>query len=172
VRIAVIAAVADNGVIGDGESMPWRLSTDMRRFKALTMGKPVVMGRRTFETLPAPLKERQNMVVTRRKHYRPDGVEVFSSLPAALAAAVTVARSSGADEIMVIGGGEIYAQSINQADRLYITHVGARPEGETIFPKIDPEVWTAQHQEDVPAGERDSAPTRFVIYNRGNAGGQ
>ena len=165
-RIALVAAVAANGVIGDGGGMPWRLSTDMKRFKALTMGKPVVVGRKTFETFGKPLAGRTNIVVTRQSDYRPQGAVVAGSLDQALEFAAEAAASAGGEEVMVLGGGEIYAAAIATADRLYITHVEAEPAGNTHFPAIDPSVWRAVSREAVPAGERDSAATVFTVYER------
>ena len=161
-RISLVAAVAANGVIGDGRKMPWRLSSDMHRFKTLTMGKPVVMGRKTFETIGKPLTGRRNIVLSRRGDLAPDGVVVVHSLDAALARAA----ETGAAEVMVIGGGEVYAEMIGEADRLYITHVEATPTGRTRFPPIDPVVWRAGPEERLPAGEKDTAATRFVVYDR------
>ncbi len=165
-RITLIAAVAANGVIGDGTGMPWRLSTDMKRFKALTMGKPVVVGRRTFETFGKPLAGRTNIVVTRQADYRPEGVVVAASLNSALVQGRRAAEATGADEVMVAGGGEIYAAAIAAADRLYITHVAAEPAGNTRFPAIDPALWRVASREAVPAGEKDSVATVFTVYER------
>ncbi len=165
-KIALIAAVAANRVIGDGSGMPWRLSTDMKRFKALTMGKPVVVGRKTFETFGKPLPGRTNIVVTRQGGYQREGVVVASGLDSALACAAEVAAATGADEVMVAGGGEIYAAAIGRADRLYITHVEAEPAGNTHFPVIDPVEWRAVSREAVSAGEKDSAATVFAVYGR------
>lgn len=166
-RISLIAAVAANGVIGDGSGMPWRLSTDMKRFKALTMGKPVVVGRKTFETFGKALPGRTNIVVSRHGGYQPgEGVLVVGSLEAALARAAEAARATGADEVMVIGGGEIYRAAMARADRLYVTHVAAEPAGEKHFPPIDAAVWRVVSREPVPAGEKDSAATVFTIYER------
>ncbi len=134
VRLSIIAAVAANGVIGDGTGMPWRLSTDMKRFRALTMGKPVVVGRKTFETFGKPLAGRTNIVVSRRQDYRPEGAIVANSLDAALALAEDTAREAGGDEVMMLGGGEIYAAAMDRADRLYITHVEAEPDGSVRLP--------------------------------------
>lgn len=166
VAVSLIAAVAANGIIGDGGGMPWRLSTDMRRFRALTMGKPVVMGRRTFESVGKPLAGRTNIVVSRRPDYRPDGATVADSPAAALAMAIDAARQSGLDEVFVIGGGELYAAALPLADRLYITHVDVRPTGDTRFPAIDPAIWRPVSEERVPSGEKDSAATTFVVYGR------
>lgn len=165
--IALYAAVAANGVIGRDNDMPWRLSADLRRFKAGTMGKPVVMGRKTFESIGKPLPGRLNIVVTRDRGFRADGVEVAHSLDDALALARVRGRCmGGADEIAVIGGGQIYAEAIGRADRLHITHVLAEVEGDTRFPSIDPAVWQAVSGEDVPAGARDTYATRHVVYER------
>ncbi len=161
-RVSLIAAVAANGVIGDGQGMPWRLSSDMRRFKALTLGKPVIMGRKTWETIGRPLAGRLNIVLTRGRDLAGDGVTVVHTLDDALGRAT----ETGADEIMVLGGGEIYRAAIGRADRLYITHVEASPKGDTHFPEIDPAVWQAGPEERLPAGEKDTAATRFVIYER------
>jgi dihydrofolate reductase len=167
-HIALFAAVAENGVIGRDNGLPWRLSTDQRRFKALTMGKPLVMGRKTWESFPRqPLPGRPNIVITRDQDFRAEGADVAHSLDEALRLARE--RAGGADEICVIGGGEIYAQAIGIADRLYITHVRASPEGDTRFPPIDPAVWEAVSTEDHPDGEKDSHPTRFAIYRRRRA---
>ena len=166
VRLSIIAAVAANGVIGDGTGMPWRLSTDMQRFRALTMGKPVVVGRKTFETFGKPLAGRTNIVVSRRQDYRPEGAIVVNSLDAALALAEDTAREAGGDEVMILGGGEIYAAAMDRADRLYITHVEAEPDGSVRLPPIDPAEWRAASTERVPAGERDSAASVFSVYER------
>ncbi len=166
--VSLIAAVARNGVIGADGAMPWRLSTDMRRFKELTVGKPVIMGRRTFATLAKPLADRLNIVVTRQPKFAADGVETFPSLDAAIARAEEWAAARGADEVMVIGGGDVYAQAIGRADRLYITLVDAAPVGDTHFPVIDPAHWVEASRLHVPAGAKDSAATDFVIYARRN----
>jgi dihydrofolate reductase len=165
-RVALVAAVADNGVIGERGGMPWRLATDMKRFKALTMGKPVVMGRRTWESLGKPLSGRDNIVVTRQKAYRANGAEVAGSFGEAL---LLAAAKPGASEIAVIGGGEIYGEAIEEAERLYITHVHARPKGDTTFPAIDPETWGELSREEVPAGPKDDFPTTFIVYERREA---
>lgn len=166
IPVAIIAAVAANGVIGAGGAMPWRLRTDMQRFRRLTMGKPVVMGRKTFEGIGKPLAGRVNIVVSRQADFAPEGVTVAPSLEAALIAAEEGARASGDEEVMVIGGGTIYAAAMPLADRLYITHVESTPKGDTRFPPIDPAKWRSTTGERVPAGERDSVATTFVIYER------
>src|SRR5262245_19310100 len=118
-QVAIFVAVAENGVIGRDNGLPWRLSSDLRRFKAATMGKPVVMGRKTWESIGKPLPGRANIVVTRDRSFQPDGVETTASFDAALALARARAHEMAADQICIIGGGEIYRQAIGIADRLY-----------------------------------------------------
>lgn len=165
-RIALIAAVARNGVIGAAGKMPWRLSTDTQRFKRLTMGRPVVMGRKTYESIGKPLPGRTNIVVTRHPGAPVDGVVFAPDLDAAIAIATTRAEMAGVGEIMVIGGGEIYAAAMERADRLYITHVEAMPAGDAYFPPIDPAVWRGESSERIGTGEKDTAATTFTVYDR------
>ncbi len=162
-KVTLVVGVAENDVIGRDGGMPWRLSSDLRRFKATTMGKPVVMGRKTWESLPKrPLPGRHNVVVTRDPAYRAEGATVAGSLDEALA----IARGEGAEEACVIGGGEIYAAALPLADALDVTHVLADIDGDTLFPAIDPVLWQAVSSEDHPAGEKDSHATRHVVYRR------
>src|SRR3954452_14252298 len=136
--IVLVAAVADNGIIGRDNGLPWRLSTDMKRFKAITMGRPIVVGRKTWESFPRrPLPGRLNIVVSRDPDYRAEGAETVTSLDEALDLAEARSHGiAGADRIVIGGGGEIYRQAIGRADRLHITHVLAEPEGDTRFPEI------------------------------------
>lgn len=174
--LSIIAAVSRNGVIGRDGDMPWRLSSDLKRFKALTMGAPVIMGRKTFESIGKPLPGRLNIVVTRNYDWAADGAMRVGSLDAAIDLATAHLESAEtdaddpdaplADEIFVIGGGEIYRQAAGLADMLYITHVEAEIEGDTHFPDIDADIWEPVEEEAVPAGEKDSHPTRFVVYER------
>jgi dihydrofolate reductase len=167
-HIAIYVAIAENGVIGSKGGLPWRLSSDLKRFKAGTMGKPIIMGRKTWESFPKrPLPGRLNIIVTRDKAYRAEGAEAASSLQDAVALATIRARCmAGADEICVIGGGEIYAQALPLADRLHVTHVLAKVDGDTVFPPIDPEIWYLVSAEDFPAGEKDTHATRYAVYER------
>ncbi len=167
--IVIVVAVAENGVIGRAGAMPWRLSTDLKRFKALTLGKPMIMGRKTFASIGGALPGRTTIVVTRSKDFAVDGVLIAHDLGEAFRLATGVARQSGADEIIVAGGGDIYAQALAIADRLHVTHVHAAPEGDTNFPAIDPAVWRISASEDVSAGEKDSVATRYVVYERVSA---
>lgn len=166
-QIVLIVAVAENGVIGAGGAIPWRLKTDLRRLKAMTLNKPVVMGRKTFESLPRrPLPGRTNIVVTRDARYRAAGAVVTSSIANAGEVALGDALRRFATEIAVIGGAEIYAQWMKAADRLEITEVHARPEGDTRLDAIDVNQWEEISRERHPAGPDDSADFSYVTYRR------
>jgi dihydrofolate reductase len=169
-QIVIIAAVAENGVIGRGGTMPWRLKSDMKHFRALTKRKPVVMGRKTYLSLDVkPLPGRTNIVVTRDAQFTASGVVVAPSLQIALEAARGDALRRGTD-IMVIGGAEIYAQAMPLADRLEITRIHMQPAGDTIFSAIDPAVWREAAREPHPAGEGDDAAFDFVSYVKAGGG--
>jgi dihydrofolate reductase len=165
-RISLIAAVGVNNVIGKDGDMPWRIPSDFAWFKRSTMGKPMIMGRKQFETFPKPLAGRPHIVVTRQKDYAPEGVDVVHDLDAAYVLASRLAADSGTDEIMVIGGGDIYAQAMAKADRLYISHVELSPDGDVRFPDIDPEIWAVIDTPEVTPSEKDAAPYRIKIYER------
>jgi dihydrofolate reductase len=165
-EIVLIVAVAENGVIGANGAMPWRLKSDLARLKALTLGKPVVMGRKTFVSIGRPLPGRTNIVVTRDGGFRADGVVVAHSFADAKLIAAGDALRRFATEIAVIGGAEIYAQSMDSADRLEITEVHARPDGDTHFPAVDPTAWEEVARVRNPAGSHDSADFSYVTYRR------
>jgi dihydrofolate reductase len=164
-EIVFVVAIAENGVIGAGNAIPWRLKSDMVRLKALTIGKPVVMGRKTFESLPRPLPGRTNIVITRDAAYRANGAVVTTSSADALAIARGDALRRSVAEIAVLGGAEIYRQLLDHADRLEITEVHARPDGDTIF-EIDKAQWDEVARERHPAGPDDSADFSYVTYRR------
>ena len=165
--VAIYVAIAENGVIGREGGLPWRLSSDLKRFKADTMGKPVIMGRKTWEGIGRPLPGRLNIVVTRDRTFKAEGAEVAGSLDDAISLATVRARCmAGADEICVIGGGEIYRQALPKADRLHVTHVLGEVSGDTRFPAIDASEWREISALDVPAGDKDSHPTRYTVYER------
>lgn len=164
--ISFVVAVTRNGVIGREGGLPWRLSTDLRRFKALTIGKPVVMGRVCYDSIGRPLPGRPNIMITRNRDFAPEGVIVVHSVDEGLERAAAEARRLGVDEIAVIGGGVIYRELMDRATVLHVTHIEAEIEGDTFFPEIDPAVWEAGPAESVPAGEKDDYPTRFVTYRR------
>jgi dihydrofolate reductase len=164
--IVLMVAVAENGVIGSNGTIPWRVRSDVQRLKAMTMGKPVVMGRKTFESLPRPLPGRTNIVITRDQTFRAAGALVTSSFADARAIARGDALRRFATEIAVIGGAEIYAQWMGVADRLEVTEVHARPEGDTRFPAIDPAAWEEVARERNRASGDDSADFSYVTYRR------
>jgi dihydrofolate reductase len=168
-EIVLIVAVADNGVIGAGGAIPWRLKTDQQRFRTMTLGRPVVMGRKTFVSLRRPLPGRTNIVVTRDGDFRAAGAVVTTTLADARAVATGDALRRFVTEIAVIGGAEIYAQWMALADRLEITEVHARPEGDTCFAAIDATVWEEVARVGNPAGPDDSADFSFVTYRRRGA---
>lgn len=164
-EIVFVVAIAENGVIGAGNGMPWRLKSDMARFKALTIGKPVIMGRKTFETLRRPLSNRTNIVITRDAAYRASGAIVTTSATDAGAVALGDALRRSVTEIAVIGGAEIFRQWLGRADRLEITEVHARPDGDTHF-DIDKAEWDEIERIRHPAGPDDSADFSYVTYRR------
>ena len=164
--LVLVAAVAENGVIGRAGGLPWRLKTDMRRFRALTAGHPVVMGRKTFLSLGKPLKGRTNIVVTRDPGFLSPGIVVAMSLAAALEAAEGDALRRGVAAIVIGGGADIYGATIGSAARLEITRVHASPAGDTMFPPIDPTQWRESAREEHPAGPEDEAPFTMLTYER------
>lgn len=166
IKIAMIAAVAENGVIGNGQTIPWRIPSDFAFFKRTTMGKPMIMGRKQFETVGKPLPGRTNIVVTRQAGYQPEGVVVVSSLDAALETARKIAAEDGVDEIMIIGGGDIYTQLMPLADRLYISHVDLTPSGDVHFPAISPADWAIVDEPEVVQSGKDEASYRVNVYER------
>lgn len=162
--VAMIAAMSTNRVIGVGNRLPWYLPEDLKRFKTKTRGKPLVMGRKTFESIGRPLPGRLNIVVTRDASYRHEGIRVCHSLDAALALADQQALIDGADEVMVMGGGEIYRLALPVAEKLYLTEVAVEIEGDAFFPVIDDEWIEVEREAGEPrAGQPDYA---FVQYRR------
>jgi dihydrofolate reductase len=166
IETVLIVAVAENGVIGSKGTIPWRVKSDVHRLKAMTMGKPVVMGRKTFESLPRPLPGRTNIVITRDPDYRAAGALVTRSFADARAVALGDALRRFATEIAVIGGAEIYAQWMDEADRLEVTEIHARPEGDTFFPAIDAAEWEEVARVRNSATADDSADFSYVTYRR------
>ena len=165
-RLAVMVAVAANGVIGSNNGLPWHLPEDLRYFKQVTLGKPVVMGRKTFESIGRALPGRTNIVITRNREFRAEGVRVVASLSEALELAAQVALQDGAKELVVIGGAEIYGLAVPGADRLYITEVHARVEGDTLLPEIAWEDWREAAREMHPASDPNPYAYSFVVYDR------
>jgi dihydrofolate reductase len=166
IALTLIVAVAENGVIGRAGGLPWRLKSDLQHFRAVTMGKPVMMGRRTFASIPKPLKGRTTIVVSRDPAFAAPGIVVAPSLEAALTAARGDALRRGADAIAIVGGQEIFARMLPLADRLEITEVHAKPEGDTFFPPVDPSAWRETKRVAHAAGPDDDAPFSVVTYDR------
>jgi dihydrofolate reductase len=151
-RVALVVAVSRNGVIGRDGGLPWHISSDLKRFKAITMGKPMIMGRKTWESLPKrPLPGRRNIVVTRQANYIAEGAQIASSLDEALS------LSGDAEEIAIIGGGEIYRAAFDRTDRLYLTEVDMNVDGDTYFPPVKAVEWLEIGREQYAAGPNDSA---------------
>jgi len=159
-EIVLVAAMAQGRVIGMAGGMPWHLPADLKHFKAVTLGHPVVMGRRTFESIGRALPGRLNIVVSRSRPSLPDAVVLADSLDSALAACGDV------DEIMLIGGGEIYRQALDRATRLELTLIDAAIEGDTFFPVFDPHFWHLTAMESRPADDRNAYPLRFCTFVR------
>lgn len=167
ISVALIVAVARNGIIGRDGGLPWRLSTDLKLFRRLTMGKPVIMGRRTWATLQRkPLDGRDNIVVTRDRAFTAPGAIVVHSVADAVAVGRKAAAARSAAEIMVIGGAEIYRATLPLADRLYWTEVDAAPAGDTSFPPLDPGQWDLVATEPIPQGEKDEFRAELKVFER------
>jgi dihydrofolate reductase len=161
-RVSIIVAADEHGGIGRGGGLPWHLPEDLRRFKALTMGKPIVMGRRTWDSIGRPLPGRRSLVVSRQPGLALDGVEVFDSLEGALAAAAS------APEACVIGGAEIYRQALPSAEVVHLTRVHGSVQADTFFPVLDAAEWAEVEREDRPADDRHAYPYSFLTLRRVN----
>lgn len=166
VHIAMIVGVAENGVIGSNQTIPWRIPSDMAFFKRTTMGKPVIMGRKQYETVGKPLPGRANIVVTRQEGYSPEGVTVVHDIDAALEKARAIAKADGVNEIMVIGGGELYAQMMGRADRLYVSHIALNRPGDVRFPPIAEGEWAVVDTPAVEPSPKDEAAYCVKVYER------
>lgn len=166
IDLALIAAVADNGVVGRNNQLPWYLPEDLKYFKQTTMGKPILMGRKTWESIGKPLPGRTNIVITRQLDYQAAGARVVGTLEQALELAESIATIDGSSELMVIGGAEIYTHALPLARRLYLTEVHARVTGDARFPDWDPAQWRECSREPHEAGENGSYDYSFVVYER------
>lgn len=164
-RVALVVAVAKNGVIGKDNKLPWRLPGDLKHFRELTWGKPIVMGRKTFQSLGRPLPGRDNIVVSRSRRWDAGGVTVVPTVESALEVGARLAEAKGVDEVMIIGGAQIYALALPLADRVYLTEVDAAPEGDTFFPALDPATWRETDRVAHPAVGEFPAHA-FVVYDR------
>tara|TARA_R110002167_G_scaffold327643_3_gene533926 strand:+ start:13313 stop:13801 length:489 start_codon:yes stop_codon:yes gene_type:complete len=158
--LSMIVAHANNRVIGKNNAMPWHLPADLAYFKKTTLGKPIIMGRKTYESIGRPLPGRQNIVISRDGNYQAEGVDVVSSVDAALALVNDV------EEVMVIGGGAIYQHCLAAAQRLYITHIDADIDGDTYFPEYDFNVWKKMSSELRPSDDKNQYQLNFTVYEK------
>lgn len=165
-QIVLVAAIGENNAIGIDGELPWHISSDLKHFRALTINRPIVMGRKTFDSIGKALEGRTSIVVSRSLARVASGVVLATSIDAALGVARADAEKRGVDEIMVIGGGDIFSALISRASRLEITHVHSSPEGDSFFPEIDPQQWEQQSRREVPAGPKDSASFALATYVR------
>ncbi|MEM6583403.1 MAG: dihydrofolate reductase [Pseudomonadota bacterium] len=166
IRIAMMVAAAENGVIGSGNGLPWHLPEDLRHFKRVTMGKPILMGRKTFQSIGRPLPGRTNIVISRDPTFHVEGVTVLESLDLALREATLVAEREGANEMVVIGGAEIYQAALPQVERLYMTEVHAPVEGDVMLPLITWSHWRETQRERHAATAGNPFDYSFVVYER------
>lgn len=164
--LCLIAALAENRVIGCDNQLPWHLPADLKHFKALTLGKPIIMGRKTWDSLGRPLPGRLNLVVSRQAGLQLEGAEVFASLDQAIVRASQWASEQGVDELMLIGGAQLYEQGLAQADRLYLTRVALSPPGDAWFPAVSEQHWQLLESEEHPASEQNPAYC-FETWQRG-----
>ncbi len=165
-RVSLIVAVAENGVIGANGTLPWRLSADLKTFRRLTMGKPLIMGRKTFQSLKGPLDGRDNIVLTTDPFFEAQGVSVVNTFADAITLARTLALTRGAEEMMVIGGAEVFRAALPLANRIYWTQVHASPEGDVHFPDIDLSEWTEVEQSPLPSSEKDDVTATLRVLDR------
>lgn len=161
-KISIIAAVSENGVIGKDGEIPWYLPSDLKHFKELTTGHHIIMGRKTYESIGKPLPDRTNVIVTRQQDYKTEGVEVVHSLDAAL----ELVERSGNTQCFIIGGGEIFRQAMDKVNKIYLTRVHTKTEGDTYFPELDPLIWKEVSREQNLADEKNPYPYDFVVYER------
>jgi dihydrofolate reductase len=164
--VVLVAAVAENGVIGRDNKLPWRIKSDLQYFKSLTVGRPVVMGRKTYDSIGKPLPDRTNIVITRDKDFSAPGIVVAHDVDEALALAREDAKKRNADSIAVIGGTEIFRQTLPHADKLALTIVHAKPDGDTYWPDIDMSQWNEIERRPQTQGPQDDCDFTFVTYLR------
>jgi dihydrofolate reductase len=165
-KVALIAAFAQNLVVGINNSLPWHLPEDLKYFKRTTSGKAIIMGRKTYESIGRPLPNRTNIVVSRNPNFSAEGVVMVTSLEEAVKHAENVNMINGVEEVMIIGGAAIYQASLPMADRLYLTHVHANVEGDAYFPKIDLEQWEEVSREDFNKDESNPYDYSFSVYDK------
>ncbi|MDX2368921.1 MAG: type 3 dihydrofolate reductase [Colwellia sp.] len=169
--LSMIVATADNNIIGKDNTMPWHLPADLAYFKKVTLGKPIIMGRKTYESIGRPLPGRRNIVISRDENYTPqgkgaEGIDVVTSVEQALALVNGSDGSDAVEEIMVIGGGAIYKHSLPNADRLYVTHIKASIDGDTQFPSYDDGCWRKTASELRVSDDKNAYDLDFCVYQR------
>lgn len=165
-RIAFVVAVAENGIIGSKGKLPWRLPSDLKRFRKLTLDKPIIMGRKTYESIGKPLDRRDTIVVTGQEGFRPSGVRIAATLEDAIALGRQLAAGRGVSEVMIVGGEEIFRRALAYADRIYLTLVHATPAGDTRFEMPDARIWRETAREPMPQSPDDQFPADFMVLDR------
>lgn len=165
-KISFVVAAADNRCIGINNALPWHLPEDLKFFKRVTMGKPIIMGRKTFESIGKPLPGRTNIVITNNKNYSANGIKVATSLDDALKIAEAITLIDGKEEVMVIGGAGVYALCLPRADRLYYTKVHAAVNGDAFFPEVNWKEWKLISQEDYKSSEKNPYDYSFCVYEK------
>lgn len=165
-KISLIVAVAENGVIGKNGTLPWKLSADLKTFRRLTMGKPLIMGRKTFQSLKGPLDGRDNIVLTSDPFFEAQGVSVVNTFADAVTLARTLALTRGAEELMVIGGADVFRAALPLADRIYWTEVHAKPDGDVSFPEIELSDWMEVERSPLPSSEKDDVTATLRVLDR------
>jgi dihydrofolate reductase len=166
IALSLIVAVAKNGVIGKDNKLLWRLKTDLKRFRSLTMGKPIIMGRKTFQSIGCLLPGRESIIITRDTTFKFEGAHVVHSLPEAVELGQTIAAQKNTNELMIIGGAEIYAQALPLCNKLYVTEVDLEPEGDAFFSPIEATQFDEIKRVSYPIGADDEAAFSFVDYTR------
>jgi len=165
-KIVLIAAFAQNRVVGINNTLPWHLPEDLKYFKRTTSGKAIIMGRKTYDSIGRPLPNRTNIVISRNSDFQADGVRVVASLEAAIELAKEVNFINDVKEVMVIGGASIYEAALPMADRLYLTHVHAEIEGDAYFPEVNFKQWLEVSREDYQASDKNPYDYSFVVYDK------
>ncbi len=166
--LSLIVAMSTNRTIGINNALPWHLPNDLKYFKQATMDKPIIMGRKTFESIGRPLPGRHNIVITRNKGFQADGVNIVHSLDAAIFLGEDICLVDGQKEVMVIGGSQVYQQTLERADHLYVTHIDAKVKGDDFFPEVDWSSFTLLEKESFLAKEPNPYDYRFCTYQRGS----
>lgn len=160
-KVSAVVAASENGIIGRDGGLPWHVSSDLKLFKEITLGKPVIMGRRTWESLPRkPLPGRRNVVITRNKTYKAEGAEVAASIDEALA------LCAGEEEVSIIGGGQVYADAMGRTDRVYLTRIHMSVDGDTYLPEMPDDEWREVERRVFDKGEKDDAAFTLIVYDR------